>query len=142
MKKETLKELKIRVFKREMVKRGFVPDNFTKTEIEDMALDAFRSSTGKQLRSFGAEITQEEDGEVILTRVKGRIRERQREQIESFQLGDQSFGQQVAANNFKQFYGYDVFDFIHSKGINEYNLSNGEYVDPETGDTKSFIGGM
>lgn len=140
MKVETLKALKIRVFKREMEKNGYPVKFHKEKDIEKMAMSVFKGMDGKQVRSFGAELTEDEDGNVVITKVKGEIRKRQRAQIESFQMNDQTFGQQIAAENIKQYYGYDVFDFIKSRGIEIFNLSNGEYVDPETGDIKTFVG--
>lgn len=137
---ESLKELKIRVFRNEMDRVGYVSKNFTDKEIETMAIDAFKGFNGKQVASFGAQLAEDDEGNIITERVKGQIRKTQREQIESFQLSDRTFGQQIAADNIKRFYGYDVFEMIRTKGIRDYNLSNNEYVDPETGDTLTFTG--
>lgn len=140
----SLKELRISVFKREMERVGYNVKAFTKKEIETMANEAFKGFDGKQLKSFGR-IAVEEDGELVLKKVKGQIRNRQREQIESFQLASfdenpMTFGQQIAAQNIKTAYGYDVFDFIKQNGIVEYDISSMEYEDPKTGDRKSFVG--
>ena len=143
---QSLKELRISVFKREMERVGYNVKAFTKKEIETMANEAFKGFDGRRLKSFGA-VARVEDGEMITTKVKGQIRNRQREQIEAFKLPrfdeePRTFGQQIAAQNIKTAYGYDVFDFIKQNGIREYDISNMEYIDPITGDRKSFVGRM
>lgn len=143
---QSLKELRISVFKREMERVGYNVEAFTKKEIETMANEAFKGFDGKQLKSFGA-ISKVEDGKLVLQKIKGQIRKRQREQIESFRLSGfdekpRTFGQQIAAQNIKAAYGYDVFEFIKQNGITEYDISSMEYEDPETGERKSFVGRM
>jgi hypothetical protein len=141
---QSLKDLRISVLKRELERVGYNIEAFTKKEIEAMADEAFKGFDGKQLKSFGA-IPKIENGELVLQKVKGQIRKRQREQIESFRLAGfgeepRTFGQQIAAQNIKAAYGYDVFDFIKQNSITDYDISAMEYEDPITGDRKSFVG--
>lgn len=143
---QSLKQLRLSVFKREMENAGYNVKAFSKKEIEDMANETFKDYSGKQLKSFGTEF-RVEDGKLITIKVKGKIRERQREQIESFKMSNfdeepKTFGQQIATENIKKAYGYDVFSFIKQNNIREYDISSMEYVDPDTGEVRSFVGGL
>lgn len=141
---KSLKQLKIEVFTKEMARVGFNPKAFSKKEIEFLALGAFKDATSK--KSFGAIYTIK-NNELVAEKVAGQIRKRQREQIASFKITGvfeepRSFGQQIAAQSINAAMGYDVFGFIRDNQIVEYDISDLSYVDPLSGELKSFIGTM
>lgn len=145
-KKQTLNELRIEVFKREMTRVGYNVKAFKKVEIERMAKDAFRSWDGKKLKSYGTEFKIIGDN-IVTDKVKGQIRNRQREQIKGFKMAKMgevpmSFGQQIAISNVNAAFGYDIFKFIEDNEITDYDISNMTYVDPKTGMLMSFVGVM
>ena len=141
-KQSKLSALRLEVFKKDMIELGYNPDAFSKTALQKMADETFKGYDGKQLRSFGSKFIRK-NGQLVLTKVEGEVRKRQMEQIQSFHSDAEyprTFGQQIADANIKEFYGFDIFSFIKANGIEEYDISQGTYYDPKTGELKSFGG--
>ena len=141
-KQSKLGALRLEVFTKDMIQLGYNPDAFSKNSLQKMADAAFKGYDGKQLRSFGAKY-ERQNGQLVLVKVEGEIRKRQMEQIASFKSEGEyprTFGQQIADANIKEFYGYDIFSFIKAEGIQEYDISQGTYFDPKTGELKYFGG--
>lgn len=130
---ESLEDLKVRIFEREMRKIGDSPERYGKMAVRAMARSAFKNASGNKLRSLGAKYVRHGD-RLILTRVKGEIQRLTRQQIEQYSEDEtfqdaRTFGQQISSWNMNQFYGYDVFSFIKENDIEEYDLSKGVWWD-------------
>lgn len=137
MNKNRMKDLRLIKTREILREAGFFPERFSAKELNEIADDMFKSVSGEKLVSLGAELVFK-DGKLTNYRRRGKIRERMREQINSYnsdaRMEGITFGQFISANNVIETYGFDVFQWLDDHGITEYNISEGWYIHPRTGE--------
>jgi hypothetical protein len=115
------------------------PDSYSDKEVNTLIKDFKITSQNVTSKSVGARMEVKDGKLQIAKKRSGDIISRQIEQLEDFEpLTGMSFAQHANVQNVNQAYGHDIFQAIKDRGITQYDISSGEYVDPETGEVSNL----
>ena len=136
-----------------LIKRGVADvDSFTDRQIDDFYNSLKKSNIKKGNKTvYGGGKTKSlthknviKDGKVVSVEVKRNKKEHELEVFKNLvENYDNKFGlsikQQLSIQKVNRTFGKDVFDLMEEQNIDMYNISEGWYIDPATGDRLSIM---